>query len=366
MVATRHSTPSAVSKTTFTISGILTTVYGLDELAPSVTDVACLWLLHPRLKTHSSMEQVAAPVIERWNAQSSQDKKPLGRAASGLIAVSFDQRNHGTREVSAQANEAWRGGNPTHAQDMFSVYHGTAKDTSILLDYLAAYVFPLSERTITTNLALGISLGGHAVWQLLVHEARITTGVVIIGCPNFTRLMLDRAAKSKLQTWTSSQPPGASFIGSSDLPDTLVKVIEEQDPAAILFRSAEAAARADPTQFPLDEIEPILPLLAKYLGGKRILNLAGRDDKLVPYDCSKTFLQLLNASVERKRGSSSDGDILITDKVYEGVGHSMSAAMLEDAIEFLCVALRQNDGGALRASSTQGSERSHDRRGSRM
>ena len=48
--------------------------------------------------------------------------KHKGQSPTGLIAVSFDQRNHGTRKVDNLANEAWRSGNESHAQDMFSIY----------------------------------------------------------------------------------------------------------------------------------------------------------------------------------------------------------------------------------------------------
>ena len=40
----------------------------------------------------------------------------------GLIAVSFDQRNHGSRKIDELANQDWRSGNERHAQDMFSIY----------------------------------------------------------------------------------------------------------------------------------------------------------------------------------------------------------------------------------------------------
>jgi hypothetical protein len=105
--------PPAVSSKTFHIAGILTTVYGLDELSPSSRSISCLWLLHPRLQTKQIMENVASSCISDWNGHNSLDRKV------GLIAVAFDQRNHGSREVNALANEAWRGGNETHAQDMF-------------------------------------------------------------------------------------------------------------------------------------------------------------------------------------------------------------------------------------------------------
>lgn len=37
---------------------------------------------------------------------------------------------------------------------------------------------------------LGVSLGGHAAWQVLFNEPRVTAAVVIIGCPDYMRKFL--------------------------------------------------------------------------------------------------------------------------------------------------------------------------------
>jgi hypothetical protein len=97
------------------IAGIQITVYGLAELPKNISELAVLWLLHPRLQTQQSMAAFAFESIQHWNRQPKSKSK-------GLIAVSFDQRNHGSRQINALANEAWRQGNPRHAQDMFSSY----------------------------------------------------------------------------------------------------------------------------------------------------------------------------------------------------------------------------------------------------
>lgn len=104
---------SSVSEKTFHIAGILTTVYGLEEVSTTCTSISCLWLLHPRLQTKKIMKNVASSCIQGWNQQSGSSR------TIGLIAVAFDQRNHGSREVNSLANESWRDGNETHAQDMF-------------------------------------------------------------------------------------------------------------------------------------------------------------------------------------------------------------------------------------------------------
>jgi hypothetical protein len=116
--ANKSSKGPSVSKTIYPIAGILTTVYGLEELPSNVTELSCLWLLHPRLQIEASMAPVAAQAIHHWNSR-------RGHSGKGLIAVSFDQRNHGTRKVDELSNHAWRQGNPRHAQDMFSVYRSS-------------------------------------------------------------------------------------------------------------------------------------------------------------------------------------------------------------------------------------------------
>jgi hypothetical protein len=126
--------PSSLSRKTHHIAGILTTVFGLDELPPQGSEVACLWLLHPRLDTQEYMAKIATSVIDDWNKRL-KDGRTDARQVKGLIAVTFDQRNHGTRQVHPLANEAWKQGNPQHAQDMFSIfrtYDSTRLDACLL------------------------------------------------------------------------------------------------------------------------------------------------------------------------------------------------------------------------------------------
>lgn len=111
-----------ISRRIFPVAGIQTAVFGLDELPPQATEIACLWLLHPRLATQERMVPIATAVIKDWNKRIQDGRAGSGKPVKGLIAVAFDQRNHGTRLVDPLCNEAWRQGNPRHAQDMFSVF----------------------------------------------------------------------------------------------------------------------------------------------------------------------------------------------------------------------------------------------------
>jgi pimeloyl-ACP methyl ester carboxylesterase len=338
---THTSTDPSVSSQTYTIAGILVTVHGLSELPPSASSVACLWLLHPRLQTKDTMAPIAAQVISAWNARTQNGK--AGKQPKGLIAVAFDQRNHGSRQVDKLHNEAWRQGNPRHAQDMFSCYHGTATDTSHLMNHLESYIFNTAQSpSITQHLALGISLGGHATWHCLLSDPRITAGVVGIGCPDYTRLMTDRARLSKRETYTRTQPPGASFLGSPDFPQALRDAIAQSDPAGLLLPGHFDPTKADspPSKASLDRFKI---LVRERLHGKRILNLSGKADKLVPYAAGEPFLKVFKQILDEDKSL----DIDFEDVLFDGVGHAFPKAMADKATEWICGVLAKDDGASV-------------------
>jgi pimeloyl-ACP methyl ester carboxylesterase len=312
-----------VSAQTFTIAGILVTVHGIDEVPPTATSVACLWLLNPRLQTKETMAPVAAQIITAWNARQPKNV--------GLIAAAFDQRNHGSRLIDPLHNEAWRQGNPRHAQDMFGCYHGTAADCSQLIDHLQSYVFhtPASPR-ITTHFALGISLGGHATWHVLLSDTRVTAGVVVIGCPDYTRLMTDRARLSKRPSYTRTSPPGAAFLGSEDFPPALLHAVAMYDPAGKMLPGVFNPVGEDlqPSDLALLRMKSA----AFALTGKKILNLSGKEDKLVPYAAGEAFLRAFKEVVVSDRIA----DVEFEDVLFDGVGHAYSPEMADKATKWLC------------------------------
>lgn len=85
-------------------------------------EVSCLYLMHPRLSTADSMEGFACHAIADWNNRLREGRVSVSQQNRGLIAVAFDQRNHGSRLVDKLSNCAWKEGNPKHAQDMFATY----------------------------------------------------------------------------------------------------------------------------------------------------------------------------------------------------------------------------------------------------
>lgn len=177
--------PPAVSKSTIPMSGLLVDVYGLTELsAQNPSSVSCLWLFHGRGRKKEDMGDFASRIIARHTTTTA---AAAASPARGLIALAFDQRNHGTRLVSEIANESWKSGNEKHAVDMYAMVAGMVSDTRGLMDVVEGYlkVEAGGGWRVEQHLALGVSLGGHSTWQALFGEERIVGGVVIIGCPDY-------------------------------------------------------------------------------------------------------------------------------------------------------------------------------------
>ncbi|KAL2129605.1 hypothetical protein VTI74DRAFT_7539 [Chaetomium olivicolor] len=320
--------PPTISLCTRQMAGLFVDVYGLDELSPAVTNVSCLWLHHPRLRDRGHMAGIAARCVDAWKAQEGrQGSGEEGKGKRGLIALAYDQRNHGSRLVDEKANGAWREGNALHAVDMFGVIEGMVGDQKVLLDLVEGYLFPEGTRKIDQHLALGISLGGHSVWQLMFAEPRVTAGVVVIGCPDYMYLLSDRARLSKLSTY-SKDDGGISFLGSRDFPPSLIEACKKFDPKAIFFGTS---AVPDVKEGGLLD-DTWRQIIRDRVRNKKFLLCSGGDDKLVPYKCSEPFLQWFKPATRswfREEGVSVD------DRVYPGVGHSFSVDMIADSVQFV-------------------------------
>ncbi|TLD23810.1 hypothetical protein PspLS_06741 [Pyricularia sp. CBS 133598] len=310
----------AISASEKHIAGHMVTVHGLSELSPDASHVSILWLHHGRTRSSADMADIAARTVGAWN-QEQQSKE------RGLIAVAFDQRNHGTRKIFPQANDAWRGGNPYHAQDMFGLISGAVVDTRLLIDVIQGNLFPeKSDGYVDAHYVLGVSLGGHSTWQLLFADDRVTAGVVIIGCPDYMYLLSDRAKLSKLPTF-STEDNGASFLGTKDFPPDLVRACEKYDPRGLVFGPRKTPSWPLPAEGALE----VKHILTSRLRGKRLLNCSGGDDKLVPYYCSKPFVEFMKGAQQEW----SELDLVFDDRVYAGAGHEFSPGMVTDAVQFL-------------------------------
>lgn len=325
------------------IGGILTTVYGTDELPQHPDEVVALWLLHGRGSTQDSMAYTAAAMLEAWNSQTGQYHN---QNQKGLICICFDQRNHGSRMIENRNNISWKQGNPTHGPDMFSTYVGTAHDLSLLITQVPSYLpFKIHD-----HICGGVSLGGHATWVALMNEPRISAGMVIIGCPDYVRLMTDRAIRSKVQSALSSDPPGQDFLGSPDFPQSLLAAIEQYDPAGILMGELDVVTGDDHLHSPSErEVQALRPVVERTLAGKKIICLSGGKDKLVPYAQGKIFLDWLKRGIS-EGGWAADHRIALEDIQDPHAGHEFSAVMRKEAERWLCELLSDESRSANRES----------------
>lgn len=273
--------------TEITVAGLQVCVYGLDRLPTQPCNIALVSLLHPRLAHQGAMAPLAAAI--------------LNATAPTTLCLTIDQRNHGTREIEPLRNNIWRQGNERHAVDLFAFYQGTALDLSAVLDFLPSYLFPDGQHSIDRHIVAGVSLGGHASWVSAMHDPRVEAAAVVIGCPDFCLLVKHRAEKSQLQ--------GFAVGASGYFPATLLDVVRRFDPAAV---GVEEAARR--------------------LRGKKVLCLSGALDKLVPYSCSKGFIEALKAA----------GGVDVDDRVFEGAGHECTPAMVQAVAEWVAQVLAGN------------------------
>ncbi|RYP07337.1 hypothetical protein DL764_002553 [Monosporascus ibericus] len=349
---------SDVSKHTLQIAGLQTDIYGLSELPATATSVSCLWLHHPRLQRKEGMADTAHEVLSKYHYQRQKHNREDGAAAltnRGLIAVAFDQRNHGTRLVDPLGNESWSQGNRTHAQDMFATVSGMVNDTVHLIDVLEGYLFGAGDgpgalagdgvsgkRRIDQHLVLGVSLGGHSAWELIFAEPRVTAGVMVIGCPDYMGLLKDRARKSKLETYLGDE--GASFLGSKDFPEALISACQKYDPKGILFGAGDIPSAPITTA----EQERLRPILDSKIRGKRFQVLSGGADKLVPYSAGVPFLHFFKDAVATWY---RDGNVYVEDNVYPEVGHQFHQEMVKDAVRFVLNTVSQADESSKEASA---------------
>ncbi|GAA5822271.1 hypothetical protein JCM3770_002511 [Rhodotorula araucariae] len=291
------------------VGGLPVAVYGLDSLTPGNSDVAVCFLLHGR------MGRAAHPLIDgfarRLVAYAAEQR--ANSPGTDLVVVTFDQRNHGHREVERQRNLGWAEGGKKHAQqrkdsgvqdhqldnvahavDMMAIQTGTARDVSFLIDFLPPALFPHDERTVADWFCTGISLGGHATWLALAHEPRISLGVPIIGSPSTHTLLTHRAAHLPA-------PQGPLPLSAPYFPASLVALLAREDPANVPL------ARWD---------------------GRRVLVLSGADDALVHYvhGGSEAFVKKI---ADEAKGTKVEA------WVQPKTGHACTPEMIERTCEFV-------------------------------
>jgi hypothetical protein len=172
--------------------------------------------------------------------------------------------------------------------------------------------------------------------------------------------MSDRARLSKLQTWTETSPPGSKFLGSKDFPSSLVGAVKKWDPAGLFLSQLDPATlgpgplRPDTIPEPSErEKERLRPIMKRCLAGKKILNLSGGADKLVPYSAGKPFLKWFGRAIG-PGGWFTDGAISFEDIVFDGVGHEATPKMIEQAVRFISETMAAGDDkGGMKSSKVR-------------
>ncbi|KAG2105189.1 Alpha/Beta hydrolase protein, partial [Suillus cothurnatus] len=211
-----------------------------------------------------------------------------GEMKKDLIVVAFDHRNHGTRLIDQKRNLAWSEdpaeNNDQHAIDMYTIQTGTAEDVSFLIDHLPSFLYPLGERTIVEWGIGGTSLGGHSTWIALSREPRLTLGIPIIGCPDYTKLISKRAKSSRI-------PFAPPYFPTS-------------------FKNIHRNTRSRKTAVPRQgHFQSIF--------WKKVLVLSGKEDRLVPWVASAEFVEGLEV------GEGGVKRVV----VEEGAGHECTNGM---------------------------------------
>jgi len=134
-------------------------------------------------------------------------------------------------------------------------------------------------------------LGGHSTWIALAREPRIRLAIPIAGCPDYTKLISQRAEDSRVPFAPPYYPP------------QLKAYVDAYDPASFPFRAKDAS-------------NPFL--------GKRILVLAGGKDTVVPYIAGKEFVEALEVGAGVKKVV-----------VEENAVHESTPTMVQEAALFV-------------------------------
>ncbi|WWC63824.1 uncharacterized protein I303_106429 [Kwoniella dejecticola CBS 10117] len=268
------------SVTELSIVGLHLTVYGLKEIEKSDRPLAVLVAAHGRTNSQKNMITFSHGILGKVNSKDDRERK------RDLIIVTLDQRNHGGRITDRKANLSYDE-NPRHLIDMAAKVSGGAQDVQLIIDFLAAYLFPLGQKTIDEWIITGISLGGHVAWRLLREEPRIKIGIPIIGLPfeSFPKYMRPRA-----------EAMGIPFVPPT-YPPSLIPFLE-------------------------DDVDH-----HKYKG-KKILTIHGGHDKLVPLDKGQADIDAVLKVVNESGGK---GEIWVD----ENTGHAVSKEMVEKTAEWV-------------------------------
>lgn len=144
--------------------------------------------------------------------------------------------------------------------------------------------------------------------------------------------MCQRAEKSRLKTW------GPSFLGSPDFPPALIEACAKYDPAGLLLphelKAPNVLAKDNVLEPVPSEKITTTRKLNEILANKNILNLSGGADKLVPYAMSEPFLRFMKKAIGPD-GWWTENGLVLDDRIFNGVGHEATPAMVKASVEFI-------------------------------
>ncbi|WVW79583.1 hypothetical protein I302_101552 [Kwoniella bestiolae CBS 10118] len=269
------------SVTELSIVGLHLRVYGLKEIEGSDRPLAVLIAAHGRTNSQKNMITFSQGILGEAGTKSEGDRK------RDLLVVTLDQRNHGARITDRKANLAYDE-NPRHLIDMAAKVYGGAQDIQLIIDFLAAYLFPMGEKKVEEWIVTGISLGGHVAWRLLQEEPRIRIGIPIIGLPfeSFPKYMGPRAESLNIPFTPPTYPPSLLPLLEGDVDHSNYK-------------------------------------------GKKILTIHGGHDKLVPLDKGQKDIEEILRVVNASEGGKAE--IYVDDET----GHAVSREMVRRTAEWV-------------------------------
>ncbi len=176
----------------------------------------------------------------------------------------------------------------------------------------------------------------------------------------FSELLRDRARRFGRDSYKANN--GDTFANSVDFPPALVASLSRTDPKALLFSSSPVPK--DLSSISSETKAALISRLTFRVGNKQVLVQSGAVDKLVPYDCSKPFLDFLKHITGPAGWFEGKEGLLIDDRVYEGVGHRFTDGMMDDAVKWIAEVVGRSDRGfkpewERKGGSTTGSSKSY-------
>ncbi|WFD30937.1 hypothetical protein MSPP1_001963 [Malassezia sp. CBS 17886] len=244
------------------MAGLPIFIYGMADLTPPANDTSrpihVNIHLNGRLHSANDEDPLVRVLYGNIRAHMVADR---ARTQKDLLMISFDARDHGKRTTNRKKQDGWCCGNPTFGLDQYAMILGGAQDVSLIIDLLPPYLFPMGDRHIASWSVSGRSLGGHTAWHVLADEPRVKTAAVLIGMPDYTKLLKGRANETH-------KPYAPPYV-----PHSLLQLIN----------------RTDPSKKPYDSHNP----RHNPFWGKHIFTASGAIDPLVNFNYSREFLRHL-------------------------------------------------------------------------